>query len=170
MGRISPVNRNFIVAYTLLVGLPLLGLAAVLRAGRGLSAPISVDGVWKFSTDSANLPAGQCSKSLAWLQDSLVTVSQSGKGLTLSLNNGSRAVGSGVIEGTSLNVAVPLREVSANQPGCGSNVVLTLTGTIDAKIQPRSMLGTVSVNGCSSCSSVKYRAVRQTRSAGADAH
>src|SRR5271169_3891252 len=148
MGRISPANKNFIVAYILLVGLPLLGLAGVMRSGRGLSAPISVDGVWKFAMDSANLPAGKCSKSLVSLQDSLVTVSQSGKGLTLSFNSASRAAGSGVIEGTTLNAAFSLHEVSANEPGCGADSVLTLAATIDPKAEPRSMVGTISVSGC----------------------
>jgi hypothetical protein len=170
MGRISPANRNFVITYILLVGLPLLGLAGVLRSGRELVAPISVDGVWKFGADSANLPAGRCGKSLASLQDSLVTISQSGKGLVLSLNNGSQATGSGVIEGTTLNATVPLPEASTNEPGCGSNTVLTLTGTINPKAEARSMQGTISVNECTSCSSVKYQAVRQTRSAGSKAH
>jgi hypothetical protein len=169
MGRISSANRNFIVAYILLVGLPLLGLASVLRTGRALSAPISVDGVWKFGMDGADLPAGRCSRSLASLQDSLVTISQSGKGLTLSLDNGSRAAGSGVIEGTALNAAFPLSAVSANEPGCGAASVFTLAATIDPKSEPRSMLGTISVDGCASCPSVKYRAARQARSARGEA-
>jgi hypothetical protein len=170
MGRISSANRDFIVAYILLVGLPLLGLAGVLRSGRGLSAPISVDGVWKFGMESADLPAGKCSKSVASLQDSLVTISQSGKGLTLSLDNGSRSTGSGVIEGTTLNAAIPLPETSANELGCGTESALTLTATIDPKAEPRSMLGTISVDGCPSCSSVQYRAARQNRSARPEAH
>lgn len=170
MGRISSANRNFIVTYILLVGLPLLGLAGVLRSGRRLSAPISVDGVWKFGLDSADLPAGKCGKSVGSLQDSLVTISQSGEGLTLSLDNGSRTDGSGVIEGTTLNASFLMPAVPASEPGCGTASVFTLTATIDAKSEPRSMLGTISVDGCASCSRVTYRAMRQTRSARVEAH
>lgn len=170
MGRISSTNRNFVIAYIILVGMPLLGLAGILRSGRGLSAPISVDGVWKLSTDTANQPSGRCGKSLASLQDWLLTISQSGKELVVSLNNGSSATGSGVIEGTTLNATVPLREASANEPGCAIDGVLTLSATINPKAEDRSMQGTISVSGCTSCSGVKYQAVRQTRSARTEAH
>lgn len=164
MGRISPASRNFVIAYILLVGLPLLGLAGALRSGRRLNAPISVDGVWKFGTDGANLPAGKCGKSLASLQDSLVTISQSGTELTVSVNNDSSITGSGLIEGTTLNATVPVLETSTNEPGCGSYNVFTLSATVDPRLEPRSMQGTVSFRDCDSCSRMKYRAVRQTRS------
>jgi len=170
MGRISPANRTFVMAYILLVGVPLLGLVGILRSGRGLVAPISVDGVWKFDTDSANQSAGKCSKSLASIQDSPVTISQSGKRLALSLNNGSTATGSGVIEGTTLNATVPLSWEPMNEPGCGSNTVLTLSATVNPKAETRSMQGTISVNDCASCSTVKYQALRQTRSGRSEAH
>jgi hypothetical protein len=170
MGRLSPASRNFIFTYILLVGLPLLGLAAVLRSGRGLSAPISVDGVWQFRPDSADVPVGRCSQTLASLQNSAVIVSQSGKGLTLSLDNGSRTTGYGTIEGTTLSAAFPLADVTANDPGCGSDSLLAFTATIDAKAEPRSMLGTISVDGCTSCSNVKYRAARQGRASRTEPH
>ncbi len=38
----SPSNRKFVLAYILLVGLPLLGLIGVLRAGRNLAAPAAI--------------------------------------------------------------------------------------------------------------------------------
>ena len=47
----SPTNRNFVMAYIVLVGLPLLGLVGVLRNGRALSAPVSVEGRWTFQAD-----------------------------------------------------------------------------------------------------------------------
>ena len=170
MGRLSPANRKFVLAYTLLVGLPLLGLAGVLRFGRGLTAPISVDGVWQFGTDQAHLPHGKCGKGLASLEGSLVTFSQSGRELTVTVNNEWSATGSGVIEGTTLNATVPLLQASTNEPGCGSDNVLTLRATIDPKLEPRSMQGMVSFHECASCSSVSYQAVRQTRSSRSGAH
>src|SRR5580658_3455681 len=175
MGHISPTNKGFVVAYTLLVALPLLGLVGVLRSGRGLVAPISVDGVWKFSGDGAGPSAGRCGKALASLQDSLVTISQSGKRLSLSLNDlslndGQPAGGSGVIEGTMLNGTIPLLESSTNESGCGNNVVLAFTATVLRKPESRSMQGTVAVSGWPSCASRKYQAVRQTLSSRGDAH
>ena len=164
MGRISPTSRNFVIAYILLVGLPLLGLAGALRSGQRLNAPISVDGVWKIGMDSANLSSGKCGKSLASLQDALITISQSGTELAVSVNNDSSTTGSGLIEGTTLDATVPVLETSANEPGCGSYSKITLSATVDPKLEPRSMQGTVSFHDCDSCSRMKYRAIRQTRS------
>ena len=170
MRHISPANRTFAIAYILLVGLPLLGLAGALRSGRGLVAPISVDGVWKFVTDPSKPSAGRCAKSLASLQGSLVTISQSGRQLALTLSNGSPATGSGVIEGTTLNATVPLSWAPMDESGCGSNTVLTLSATVHPRADARSMQGTISVNDCASCSSVQYQALRQTRSGGSEVH
>jgi hypothetical protein len=178
MGHISPTNKGFVIAYVLLVALPLLGLVGVLRSGRALVAPTSVDGVWKFTADGANPSADRCGKSLASLQDSLVTISQSGKRLGLSLNDLSLndsppLAGSGAIEGATLNATIPLPEAaaktSANEPGCGNNIVLALTATVIRKPGSRSMQGTVSVSECPSCASLKFQAVWQSRS-GNDAH
>jgi hypothetical protein len=174
MRHISPTNKGFVIAYVILVALPLLGLVGVLRSGRGLVAPISVDGVWKFSADGADPSAGRCGKSLASLQDSLVTISQSGKRLSLSLNDlslneGPAAAGSGVIEGTTLNGTIPLPETSTNQPGCGNNIVLALAATVVRKSESHSMQGTVSISECPSCASLKFQAAWQSRS-GSDAH
>jgi hypothetical protein len=170
MGHISPTNKGFVITYVLLVALPLLGLVGVLRSGRGLVAPISVDGVWKFDVDGENLPAGKCGKSLASLENSVVTISQSGKRLVLNFNDGPPAAGSGVIEGTTLNATIPLPETSADEPGCGNNIVLALTATVVRKPESRPMQATVSVSQCPSCASLKYQAVRQTRSSGSNSH
>src|SRR5688500_7765836 len=40
-----------LIAYLALVGLPLVGLIGVLRAGDGLEAPRSVGGVWELDPD-----------------------------------------------------------------------------------------------------------------------
>lgn len=175
MGHISPTNKGFVIAYVLLVALPLLGLVGVLRSGRGLVAPISVDGVWKFEANGTTPSADGCVKSLASLQDSLVTISQSGKRLGLSLNglnlnDGPPLVGSGVIDGTTLNATILLPETQANEPGCGNNAVLALAATVVRKPESRSMQGTVSVSECPTCAILKFQAVWQPRSPGSEAH
>jgi len=161
MGRISPTNRNFIIAYILLVGLPLLGLAGVLKAGHTLSAPISVDGAWTLQTDTAML-CGQ------GLQNSVLTISQSGKDLVVGLEGGLKTTGTGTLTGATMDATLPLTEVAADH--CGSDPVLALNAAIDSKAQPKTMLGTISVKGCTSCTEVSYRAVRQRRSTKREAH
>jgi len=89
----SSARRNFIVAYVLLVLVPLVGLAGVLRAGRGLKAPISVEGVWKIDSAAGTASEKQvseesgsapCGLSDAALSNSSLLISQSGKSLQLT--------------------------------------------------------------------------------------
>ena len=154
MGRISPTNRNFIIAYILLVGLPLLGLAGVLRAGHNLSAPISVDGAWTLQTETATL-CGQT------LQNSVLTISQSGNDLVVGLDPGLKTTGTGTLTGATIDATLPLAEMPAGY--CGSESGLALNAAIDSKAEPKTMLGRISVKGCAACTVVSYRAVRQDR-------
>jgi hypothetical protein len=153
IGRISRTNRNFVIAYVLLVGVPLLGLAGVLKAGHALTAPISVDGTWTLQTDTATL--------CGWtLQNPVLTISQSGRDLVVGLNNGLNAAGTGTLAGATMDAALPLPATAADH--CGSDATLALRAAIDSKAEPKTMLGTISVNGCASCPDVSYRALRQT--------
>lgn len=163
-------SRNFVVAYVLLVGLPLLGLAGVLKSGRSLVAPISVDGVWKIDADAGRLGAQStsqtasqsCDKTVASLAAGSLGISQSGKSLVLTFNNGSKAVASGALEGKSISASFMLSRDASSDNHCGDQPI-TLAATIDPLVEPRSLSGVLSVNGCPSCTPLEFRAVRQPR-------
>lgn len=164
----SHTSRNFVVAYVLLVALPLLGLAGVLKSGRSLVAPISVDGVWKIEAEAGRLssqspsPSPSCDQTVSSLAAGSLAISQSGKGLVLTFSNGSKTVASGVLEGKSLTASfVPARDASRDNR-CGDQLI-TLAAVIDPRIEPRSLNGVLSVNGCPSCAPLEFRAVRQPR-------
>jgi hypothetical protein len=164
----SHTNRNFVVAYILLVGLPLIGLAGVLKTGRGLIAPISVDGMWKIEADTSRFATQPCAKTASSLVNTSLVISQSGKSLVLTFNNASKTVTSGVIEGKSLAASVvPVR--LSGDTGCGDQP-LALTATVDPKAEPRSLTGVLSVNGCASCTPVEFHALRQPRGPAGGAH
>jgi len=151
---LSRTNRNFLIAYSLLVGLPLLGLAGVLRTGRHLTAPISIDGQWKLETSMGSL-SGACMKSVSLLPDSLMTISQSGKGLVLGFSNGPKLNGSAVLDGTAVNGALS----QSDDSGCS----LDLLASVDGKSESRAISGSMSVTGCPTCGSVTWNAVRAGR-------
>jgi hypothetical protein len=158
----SHTNRNFILAYILLVGLPIVGLLGVLRSGRKLTPPISVDGLWHLQADPDRLASLPCGNALASSPDTALAISQSGKNFTLTLANGPKSTSSGELDGTALKASIaPSPEWSA-QAGCGSDRELALVATVDPKSEPRSLSGTLSVNNCSSCGAVEIRAVKQT--------
>jgi hypothetical protein len=157
----SHINRNFVVAYVLLVGLPIVGLLAVLKTGRKLNAPISVDGVWRLEADAAKLSTLPCGKALAESKDAALAISQSGTNFTLTLANGPRSDGAGTLAGTSLNASLaPSSEWSA-QGNCGAERKMTLVATVDPNATPRSLTGLLSASDCPACTAVEFRAVRQ---------
>jgi hypothetical protein len=163
-------NRNFILAYTLLVGLPIVGLVGVIKSGRKLIAPVSIDGVWNLKVNAGSLAALPCGKAIAEASETALAISQSGKNFTLGLTNGPKSSGTGVLNGTALQASiVPAAEWSA-EAGCGNGRQLTLIATVDPKSDPRSLSGSLSVNDCPSCGSVEFRATRQAPPARRGSH
>jgi hypothetical protein len=155
-------NRNFVIAYVLLVGLPLLGLAGVLRSGRSLNAPFSVDGSWKIDAGAAHLSAAPCGDFLSSVSNSPVSISQSGTSLVIAL-------GGKTTTGTLTGKTIKAQFAGANSPNATdcSDRALALTATLDPLTEPRTMSGRLSVEGCASCAPVDFRGIRQVRPAGA---
>lgn len=164
----SRTNRNFVIAYILLVGLPLAGLIGILKTGRSLRAPISIDGTWKVEADMSRAGASPCAQAISSLANSPLVISQSGKSLILTFNNGPRTTGSGFLEGKSLTA--PLALEPANGSGCIATQALTLVATVDPHSEPRSVTGSLTVNDCPSCTPLEFHAVRQPRPRKEGAH
>jgi hypothetical protein len=154
-------HRNFILAYILLVAVPVVGLIGVLKSGRKLVAPISIDGQWKLQVDPVRLAALPCGKALADSTDAALAISQSGKNFTLSLSNGPRSSGSGQLDNETIKASIAPSPEWAGQAGCGAGRELTLLATVDPRANPRSLAGWLSVADCPSCDSVEFRAVKQ---------
>jgi hypothetical protein len=162
----SHPNRNFVIAYIFLVGLPLLGLAGVLRSGRGLAAPFSIDGSWKVEASASTASASSCDKFLSSLVSAPISISQSGKVLVVGVNGGKATTGG--LEGKILKAQFS----GADSPAAGdcSDRSLTLTAALDPEADPRTLSGTISVDGCASCAPLEFRAARQPRTTGGGAH
>jgi hypothetical protein len=148
----------------------MLGLAGVLRSGRSLVAPISIDGVWKIQGDASRLSGQSCSKTLTSLLNSPLTISQSGISLALTFNTPSKIPASGSLDGTSLKASIiPPRDSSA-EAGCSGDQIPFITASVDPKSEPRMLSGILSVSGCASCTPVEFRAVRQPKAPAGGAH
>jgi hypothetical protein len=149
-------NRNFIIAYILLVGLPVLALVGVLKTGRGMVAPISLDGTWTLQADPSRLASLPCGKSLT---TSDLSISQSGANFTLSLTNGQKSTASGVLVGTTFKAS--LSPSLSDDTNCDRGRELALLATVDSTATPRSLTGTISLNDCPTCKPVEFRAFRR---------
>lgn len=159
----SHANRNFVIAYIALVGLPVAALVGVLKSGRTLTAPFSVDGAWKIQAVFNPAPS-VCSNFFSSVSDLSLAISQSGKSLVVSLNGGSKTT-SGTLDGKTLTAQFAGTDGAAN---C-SDRPLTLTATLDPHSDPRTLSGKLSLNNCTQCS-LEFRAVRQPRAAAGASH
>ena len=153
-------NRNFVIAYVFLVVLPVLGLVGVLKSGRGLTAPFSVDGAWKI--ESSRPSASPCGNFLSSISNAPLSISQSGKALVVTLS-GTKTT-TGTLDGKILKAQFTAADKSrATECGNGS---LTLTATLDPVGEPRTLSGTLAVEDCASCAPMEFHAIRQPKSPG----
>lgn len=160
-GPMSRTNRNFVIAYVVLVGLPLAGLAGVLRAGRGLAAPISVDGTWKVEADTSRVGSAPCSQAITSLSNSSLHISQSGKSLILTFGDGPKSVSAGVLNGRIMSAPLMLEPFSGS--GCMAGQAMTVVAAVEPQAEPRALSGSFSMNDCPSCAAITFRAVRLPR-------
>ena len=112
MTQIQTRNLRFLIAYALLVVLPVLGLVGVLKAGRMLTAPLSVDGVWKVDGNAVRIDGLRCAVKDS-LQGASLLITQSGRNLVLNLNSGFKATAWGLIDGGTIQAStVPAQKYS----------------------------------------------------------
>ena len=145
------------------MALPVLGLVGVLKSGRTLSAPFSVDGAWKTEAGAGSLSSSPCGAFLSSVLNAPISISQSGKTLVVAVSGGARTT-TGTIEGKIIKAEFP----AANRPAtaeCGDRG-LALTATLDPTAEPRTLNGTLVVEGCGSCAPMEFRVIRQRRNAG----
>jgi hypothetical protein len=160
----SGSNRNFAIAYAFLVILPLVGLAGILRAGRSVTAPISIDGLWTIRVDSAQINSLPCGKLLGAVPEKTIAITQSGRSFVLSFPGGPKVEGSGTLDGTNLNASVKWPMESADS-SCTSGSQLAVLAQLDRKTDATSLTGTLSAPTCPSCAPVEFRAERQVQAA-----
>src|SRR5262249_17892730 len=74
----SVSKAKLIISYVCLVGMPLLALLGILRAGQSLYAPPSLGGSWYLEADLGNLANGPCRDLLGRVTQPFMTICQSG--------------------------------------------------------------------------------------------
>jgi hypothetical protein len=166
----SHTNRNFVFAYAFLVILPLIGLAGILRGGRSLKAPVSIDGLWNLQLDSAQLDSLPCGTTVAAAPDKTIAISQSGKTFVLSFPGGPKVIASGTVDGSAVRATIIPPSESVSGSSCSSGSELSLLAQVDRNADFRSLVGTLSVTNCPTCGSVGFRAERQGPAASKGGH
>jgi len=119
------------------VGLPVLCLFGIIEMGKGIAAPLSIGGEWTVQFD----PAANCASGLSRLRQPVLSISQSGPGALITLNDGRSTTLAATITGATLAAA-------------------SLTATIAGKPGEHVLEGKFDFDGCAP---VAFRATRQAQ-------
>lgn len=149
----SSTGKNFVFAYAFLVVLPLVGLAGILRSGRSLHAPATIDGPWALRLDPPSNSAA-CANFWTTLSEKPLSLSQSGTGFVLSLPGAPAITGSGTLDGATLHASFDTN--TAVNTGCnGHAVTMAANRDLAGKLS-----GTFAIADCPSCPPVGFLAER----------
>lgn len=152
---------NPVVVYFFLVGVPLLALVGILRAGRALTPPKSVGGAWLVKADFTSLQDPKCRDLLLGVKQPFINISQSGPDLVFTLNNPEKTTIQGNIRGSSLtmgSVGVDLPEAQTGE--CLDPQSIYLNAQVNNLGGQRMLSGGLGIKGCKACAIVPFRAVR----------
>lgn len=83
-------GQNVFVLYLVMVGLPFLGVLAVLELGSSVEAPVRVAGEWQIDGELESNLDTPCAPLLSRFYAPVISISQSGKFLEIALPNRSR--------------------------------------------------------------------------------
>jgi hypothetical protein len=147
--------------YILFVGVPILLLLGVLRAGEGMQSPQSVGGRWKMVADGQLASALGCAQTNE--EDPVVLrVGQSGRKVRIELRDGTTIAMQGEIDGN---------ELTAEGKQKPEKQTVRMRAQVGQE-QPQSLQGTVEVEGCPAKNggpvpgNVAFRAVREHTTGG----
>lgn len=153
-------KRRMLTAYACLVGVPLLGLLGILRAGQHLRAPLSVGGPWNLEADFGSLAGRPCGEFLKGVKAPFFTISQSGADLVATLNLPSAPPLEGKLEGRSLKIGAANSPASGAFGPCAGPESIYLTATVGGQGREHTLDGVLGISGCAGCTPVPFRAVQ----------
>jgi len=153
-------KRKLIVAYLILVGLPLLALLAILRGGERLTPPVSVGGAWNIDADFSALASTACKNLMLGVKQPLLSISQSGPSLALTFNNSQRTTLAGTINDTKLSTE-PEHSDASTVGNCVDPRAIRVVAQVAKQAGQRILTGTLSLMDCAECAPIRFRATRQ---------
>jgi len=159
--EVSMSKARLIISYACLVGVPLLGLLGIFRAGQSLSAPPSLGGSWYLEADLGNLANGPCRELLGRVTQPFMTISQSGANLQVAINNPEKTTLPGTVEGAAVAVNPEDTGKLESATTCSDTRDLRLAATVVGKGNRRVLQGQLGIAGCAACPQIEFRAVRK---------
>jgi hypothetical protein len=159
-------KRKLVRDYILFVGVPLLALVGILRAGSHLTAPVALHGNWSVQADFGPWQGVPCGALLINSQPLLLRIDQSGSDLTLTLNDPAKTALPATIDAFSLSTTFSTGQggtAPAPRPdaGCTGSQSLRIQAAVNQHEKQRSLAGTFRLDGCASCPPITFSATRQ---------
>ena len=154
LGRysMSNKNRNLMVAYISLVGVPIAALLAVLDTGQRLHAPVAIAGNWEVHTDRPFESSG-CDPLESTPLPHVLSILQSGEYLTVSIG---QLQGDGRV--INAMVSAPLLRPVRDLPRASDSPSSYLDAHVEAP-PGNGLTGTIAMRR-SDCPAVAFRASR----------
>jgi hypothetical protein len=146
--------------YLFLVGLPVLAISGVLRVGQRLRSPIFVGGTWRLERNKD--PDSSCGYALINSERRVLTISQSGSRLLLTLNDDDRTTFAGEIRDATITAttARPASETSIDAQGI-SDASIQLHATVERESGSDRLLGALTFYDCATSAVTSFSAQRQ---------
>jgi hypothetical protein len=130
-----------VLLYLILVGVPLLGILALLRVGQTLSAPTSLAGSWSAQL-SPNPHDSLEGVLLLSSGPTMLSISQSGPNLLLSFNDNQQTTLAGTVRDATINASLVRQGVTATTygPTAETNAIF-FRAKVDRQSDPHRLLG-----------------------------
>jgi hypothetical protein len=136
----------------------------ILRAGKHLTAPVGLHGNWSVQADFGPWQGVPCGAQLINSQPLLLRIDQSGRNLTLTLNDSEGTALPGTLDGLALSTNSSTGQggtAPAPGAGCLGSQSLRIQAAVNQHQKQRSLAGTFSLDGCASCPPIAFNATRQ---------
>ncbi len=129
-----------VLHYGILVGLPFLGVLAVMNIGTNITPPASIQGKWVLDANLAANRQTECSNRLSRFVENSLTIAQSGVFLEVSLPNPPKDILAGRLDEMTFLAEAP-------PPLFGDDIfgLLRITGTLAIEGQTRVMRGVIAM-------------------------
>jgi hypothetical protein len=155
-------KRKILSAYIFLVGLPLLALMGILRAGAQLTPPKAIRGTWLVDADFSS-PSAHCAALWTDPRHAFLTITQSGRDVTVTFNGPGKIVLFGTLRGSAL-LATPLSlgpDVGPPSSGCEDPRLLRFLANVQGQGEQQALAGMLTWGEGAGSPQLPFRALRQ---------
>ena len=148
--------------YLFLVGVPVLAISGVLRVGQRLRPPVFVGGTWSVERPWKTDPDSSCGYSLINSERTVLTISQSGTRLLLTLNDENRTTLAGEIRDATITAAIARLASDTSMEAQGiSGASIQLHATVERESGSDRLLGALTFDDCPTSTVTSFSAQRQ---------